>query len=318
MKISVITPVYNAAEFVTRAVESALAQPEVGEVLLIEDGSPDHSLEVCQGLAAKYEKIRLLRHPNGENRGAGASRNLGMRNASCEYIGFVDADNFYLPGRFDLTKQVFAANPDCEGVYEPISDFVYNEEGLTRWTSSNRPVRQLKGVTVNIEPEDLALELIFGRTGGITLDGLVIKKTLVQKSGYMDEDLRLHQDSHFIIRLAIKGKCLPGNLGSPVAMRGIHDHNRISAPRSQRRIYSEHMKFWIHLFDWALENASKEIQNAILISILKYTKNEKIINNFPRKFIPNTAIMTIRLLRLLSYKEILFVILRRKIPIISK
>lgn len=318
MKVSVITPVYNAAEFVSRAVESALAQPEVAEVLLVEDGSPDNSLAVCQELAAKYDKVRLLRHPNGENRGAGASRNLGMKNASCDFVAFVDADNFYLPGRFDLTKQVFEANPDCEGVYEPISDFVHNEEGFNRWTNSNRPVRQLKGVTVNIEPEDLALELIFGKTGGITLDGLVIKKTLVQKSGYMDEELRLHQDSHFIIRLAIMGKLLPGNLSYPVAMRGIHDHNRISAPRPQRKIYAEHMKFWIHLFDWARENASIEIQNAILTSILKYTRNEKIIKNFPRKFIPITTIMIIRLLRLFSYKEILFAILRRKIPLMSK
>jgi len=317
MKVSVITPVYNAAEFVTRAVESALAQPEVVEVLLVEDGSPDNSLEVCHGLAAKYEKVRLLRHPNGENRGAGASRNLGLRNATCEYIGFVDADNFYLPGRFDLTKQVFEANPDCEGVYEPISDFVHNEEGLNRWTSSNRPVRDIKGVTVNIEPEDLALELIFGKTGGITLDGLVIKKTLLERSGYMDEGLRLHQDSQFIIRLAIKGKMLPGNLSIPVAMRGIHDHNRISAPRPQRKIYAEHMKFWLHLYDWASNNASIEIQNAILTSILKYTRNEKIIKSFPRKIIPNTVIMTIRLFRIFKYKEILFVILRRKIPIIS-
>jgi glycosyltransferase involved in cell wall biosynthesis len=81
MQVSVITPVYNAASFVTQAVESALQQPETAEVLIIEDGSPDNSLEVCQELAKKYEKVKLLRHPNGENRGAGASRNLGMRNA---------------------------------------------------------------------------------------------------------------------------------------------------------------------------------------------------------------------------------------------
>ena len=79
MQISVIIPVYNAEDFVTLAVESALAQPETGEVILIEDGSPDNSLTICQELEEKYNKVRLLRHPHGRNKGAAASRNLGMK-----------------------------------------------------------------------------------------------------------------------------------------------------------------------------------------------------------------------------------------------
>ena len=50
-KVSVIIPVYNAAPFVRQAVESALAQPETAEVVLVEDNSPDNSLEICQQLA---------------------------------------------------------------------------------------------------------------------------------------------------------------------------------------------------------------------------------------------------------------------------
>jgi len=146
IQISVVTPVYNAAEFVTRAVESALAQPETAEVLLIEDGSPDNALAICQGLAAKYEKVKLLRHPNGENRGAGASRNLGMKNASSDYIGFVDADNFYLPGRFKKAAEVFTSDPDCEGVYETIGNYVEDDAGLIRWVNAKREPDKLTGL----------------------------------------------------------------------------------------------------------------------------------------------------------------------------
>ena len=52
-EVSVVIPVYNAAAFVTQAVESALAQPEVREVVLVEDCSPDDSLAVCRQLAEK-------------------------------------------------------------------------------------------------------------------------------------------------------------------------------------------------------------------------------------------------------------------------
>ena len=60
MTISVIIPVYNAAAFLEKAVHSALQFEEVQEVLLIEDQSTDHSLEVCKKLAQENSKIKLF------------------------------------------------------------------------------------------------------------------------------------------------------------------------------------------------------------------------------------------------------------------
>ena len=82
-EVSVVIPVYNAAAFVTQAVESALAQPEVREVVLVEDCSPDDSLAVCRQLAEKYPQVNLFQHPGGVNRGAGPSRNLGITKSTC-------------------------------------------------------------------------------------------------------------------------------------------------------------------------------------------------------------------------------------------
>ena len=75
MKISVITPVYNAEKYITQAVESALQFPEVWEIILVEDQSPDNALEVCKTLAEKYDRVKLFQHPDKGNHGAGASRN---------------------------------------------------------------------------------------------------------------------------------------------------------------------------------------------------------------------------------------------------
>ncbi|MGZ5284046.1 MAG: glycosyltransferase family 2 protein, partial [Kaistella sp.] len=77
MKISVIIPVYNAAAFLRKAVESALKHTAVAEVLLIEDASPDHSLEICKELVSENQKVKLFQHHDLGNHGAGASRNLG-------------------------------------------------------------------------------------------------------------------------------------------------------------------------------------------------------------------------------------------------
>lgn len=64
MKISVITPVYNAEKYVTQAVESALQFDEVHEVILVEDQSPDNALEVCKKLAEQYDRVKLYQHPD--------------------------------------------------------------------------------------------------------------------------------------------------------------------------------------------------------------------------------------------------------------
>ena len=107
MRISVIIPVYNAEKFVSQAVESALQFDEVFEILLIEDKSPDNALQVCQQLAEKYERVKLYQHPDKENHGAGPSRNLGMEKASGDFIAFLDADDYFLPNRFDSERELF-------------------------------------------------------------------------------------------------------------------------------------------------------------------------------------------------------------------
>lgn len=305
MQISIVTPVYNAATFVTRAVESALLQPETAEILLIEDNSPDNSLEVCQALAKKYNKVKLLRHPGGVNLGAGASRNLGMQNASCDFIGFVDADNFYLPNRFSKTQEVFNSNPDCEGVYETIGNSIEDEVGLKRWIDSKRIPNKLTGLTSPVESEKLGEALITGRLGSLTLDGLVIKKAVLQKSGYMAEHLRLHQDTDFIIRVALTSKLLPADLSYPVALRGVHNHNRLSTPRSLGEEYRNKMKYWKSLLNWVKDNSDNRIKNLILDSIVSYTKSHKLINNFPSDFFPARLIWGVRLSRLILYPDVI-------------
>ena len=101
LQVSVIIPVYNAARFVEKAVASALAFPEVRQVVLVEDASPDDSLIVCQRLLATDPRVELVRHPDGGNHGAGASRNLGLVRSTCPFVVFLDADDRFLPGRFD-------------------------------------------------------------------------------------------------------------------------------------------------------------------------------------------------------------------------
>jgi glycosyltransferase involved in cell wall biosynthesis len=229
-EVSVIIPVWNAELFVEKAVKSALEQPEVAEVLLVEDGSTDNSVSVCRRLAEGDQRIKLLRHPNGDNRGAGASRNLGLAKATCEFIAFLDADDYYLPHRFEETVNVFARYPDADGVYEAIgaefTDGVVQKEfeltGLSKLTTISR---------TDIAPEKLFKYLVFGERGRghFHLNGLTLKQSALDKmNSWFNANLRLHQDTEFIYRLAYYCHLFPGENQKEVARRTVHDNNRIT------------------------------------------------------------------------------------------
>lgn len=251
MNVSVIIPVFNAEPFVERAVNSALAERETAEVILVEDGSSDASLKVCQRLVEENERVRLMRHENGKNKGAAASRNHGMKCATQEYIALLDADDFFLPGRFEKAEEVFNKKTVCDGVYGAVGIEFMDSQSEAQWLAS--PMRNVKLTTMTseISPDDLLRALLRGRDGRFHIDGLVFKKNLLDRSGMMNEKLAsMHEDTDFIFRLVTAGSLYPGQLSSPVAVRFVHGGNRISAERSAQKQYSDRLKMHMETYRW--------------------------------------------------------------------
>lgn len=97
-KISIVIPVYNAEKYLARCLDSILNQTFTDyEVILVNDGSKDDSILVCQSYVEKDSRIKLIDKENG---GLSSARNTGLKQATGEYIGFVDNDdwiseNFY-------------------------------------------------------------------------------------------------------------------------------------------------------------------------------------------------------------------------------
>lgn len=90
--ISVIVPVYKAEKYLRRCIDSILAQTYTDfELLLIDDGSPDRSGEICDEYAKQDSRVRVFHKPNG---GVSSARNLGLDNAKGDWITFVDADDY--------------------------------------------------------------------------------------------------------------------------------------------------------------------------------------------------------------------------------
>ena len=94
IKISVIMPVYNCVEFLKQSINSVFKQTlQEWELLCIDDGSTDGSIDILNEYAEKDNRIHVYAQ---QNQGAGPARNLGLQNARGEFVSFLDADDFYL------------------------------------------------------------------------------------------------------------------------------------------------------------------------------------------------------------------------------
>lgn len=248
MNISVVIPVYNVAEFVKEAVDSALGQPETAEILLVEDGSSDGSLDMCRRLERQDSRVRVLRHPNGENRGAGASRNLGIARSVYPYIAFLDADDFYLPGRFRKDAEVFGEHPDADGVYDATGLF-FQEEALDTELFRD-PKKRMHTVRRHLPPEEYFSALVGGGgIGAFCTDGIVLRREILERTGGFEPELKMTQDTHLWVRVAAIGRLYPGEIRQPVSMARVHRRNRVTHVLTPERRKYQYLT-WRRLVGW--------------------------------------------------------------------
>lgn len=101
--ISIIIPIYNAALYLEKAIQCSLAQTMVDfELILVDDGSTDNSLDICFAFAMVDTRITVI---SKRNEGAGSARNCGMNIASGAYLAFPDADDWFT---LDIYEQLHA------------------------------------------------------------------------------------------------------------------------------------------------------------------------------------------------------------------
>lgn len=286
LSISVIIPVYNAAAFLKKAVESALQFEEVKEIILIEDRSNDDSLKVCEELTLQSAKVHLFQHSDKGNHGAGASRNLGLEKVTKDFISFLDADDYYLPNRFDCEKRLFK-NEKIEGVFGAIGTEFLSEKGKKEFIEKFKNT-ELTTVKKHAEGKEvfhglLGLDQNFGTF--FSLIALTVRTECLRKNNLkFNPNLRIHQDSDFIIKLAYHCHLKTGSIDKAVSVRGVHDDNRITKIKLYSEVYNQRQYvLWESIMTWLKDKSiekkylehvklqKKSFQLATQHGISKYT-----------------------------------------------
>jgi glycosyltransferase involved in cell wall biosynthesis len=244
--VSVVIPAFNVENFIEKAIKSALQQPEVNEVVVVNDGSTDNTLQILENLKNSDSKIKVYHHENKSNKGRSASRNLGILKASDNFIAFLDADDFYLNSRFKNDEAIFKNNKNIDGVYNAVGFELYREV-----TESELGKHKLSTVTKRINPDELFEAIVSSKYGYLHLNGLTIKKTVFDTVGLFNESLVVAEDSDIIFKMALKCKLESGIIDEPIASRGIHEDNIFT----REDLYKKYnVKLFESLVNWSCKN----------------------------------------------------------------
>jgi len=176
-KVSIIIPVYNGADYVKEAIDSALAQTYKNvEIIVVNDGSIDNTEEICKSFGKKIKYIAK------ENGGVSTALNVGIQNMTGDYFSWLSHDDLYTPDQIE--KQIkFLEKIRKENVILYSDYECMNSDG------------KLFSNPVTFDDEMLKQKplyaLLRGCINGITL---LIPKTAFEKCGLFDEGLRCTQD----------------------------------------------------------------------------------------------------------------------------
>ncbi len=199
--VSVLVTCYNYGRFLADALDSILAQTfQDWECLIVDDGSTDDSREVAERFVAADPRFRLIAT---SHRGISAARNAGLAQVRGRYVQLLDADDAIAPEKLQLQSQYLDANPEAGLVF-----------GDTEYFSGDISARSRTRTDISVPDHSrradacgAALLPVFIRENFLVISGPLYRRTLAEKVGEFDEELRSYEDWQYWFRIALAGGC---------------------------------------------------------------------------------------------------------------
>lgn len=201
---SIIIPSYNRKNEIPELLKDLEKQTTYNfEVIIVDDNSTD-PVEIHHTYPFNVNIIR-----NRQNKGAAESRNIGVANATYEWLLFLDDDDRFQPNKCELLAQTIASFPEINFIYHPAECIMVNEH----FTYLTHPYQNINDITLdNI--------LRSNRIGGMPM--IAIKKSLFEEIGGLSTDLLSLEDYDFILKVISNTKFKPKYIEYPLTQCTFH------------------------------------------------------------------------------------------------
>jgi glycosyltransferase involved in cell wall biosynthesis len=199
--ISVLMPTYNCGQFIEEAIKSILAQDYASlEIIVVDDGSTDDTQEIVGQIQSHCKldpQSPSIHYFRKEHSGISSTRNFCIEKAQGKYIAWLDADDYWLPGKLHAQVKYLEEHPECQVLFTKYYDYIYKENQPDKICEFNKPLRFVTSLQ---------------------------KKEVFAKCGVFSEQLLIGSDTEMIYRLKIVG-ILYAVLDSIFYMRRLHGNN---------------------------------------------------------------------------------------------
>ena len=203
--VSVVMPFHNVAAFLAESVESVRAQRyQHWELLLCDDGGTDGSREIAERYASvDPARIRILEHEGRANRGASATRNLGLDAARGEIVALLDADDVWFPNVLEEQVSLLGANAHADMVYG-LAEHWYSWSGVPGSAGADyTPPAGLASNTL-LAPRELLTRLLRREIRAPHTCSAAMRTEAVRLAGgFVEEFRQVYTDQAFFAKLSI-------------------------------------------------------------------------------------------------------------------
>jgi glycosyltransferase involved in cell wall biosynthesis len=186
---------YNRRDCLPRAIDSILLQdPVPHEIIIVDDGSTDGTIELIRSRFG--DRVRLIEQPHG---GVSAARRRGVAEATGEWIGFLDSDDEWIPGRQAVMEQIATSAPeDIQWIFGD-SLLIYPDHKETLFTEKGwhqkAEIEVLDRPMTAIHPDQLNF-----------LPSSLVRKSALMRAGNFGENLSTAEDTLIAFRIALMGR----------------------------------------------------------------------------------------------------------------
>lgn len=202
MKISWIIPVFNSGEFLSDAINSITANEIEGvdaEIILIDDCSTDEKTVQLLGSLRNITGIEIIFQ--GKNGGPAKARNAGIRNATGEWIAFLDSDDLIVPGSLALRINAIKNHPEIRWLAGDMLELIAPEKSIHLQNFERATVDGIAFSTDLYKIQNAIKKLVLW--GMLPyLGSMMIRRDLIEQSGHINEDLVYGEDAHFCLVLS--------------------------------------------------------------------------------------------------------------------
>jgi glycosyltransferase involved in cell wall biosynthesis len=256
MKISLVTPSYNQAQFIRRTIDSVLEQRGDFELdyRVVDGGSTDGTLEILKSYG---DRLRWQSEPD---KGQVDAINKGLRAATGDVVGWLNSDDVLLPDALARVASAFTAHPDREWLHGRCVIIDADDHEVRRWVSAYKDFRSRHHTFENFLTENYISQMT-----------AFWRRSVHADIGYLDPDIRFAFDYDLFVRLAARGE--PIYIEDPIACFRWYETSKsgggfVVQMAETARIGAQHREAtaWTRARGWAKKLAIINIYRALAVA----------------------------------------------------